>query len=113
MMVTSSERNSSLSAYASDSGTPSNASRSRAPSPRFFAAIRECSLIQLRGCGRRFAPQHLAGKSEIGDRAARFAIVQIDRLAVARRFGQADIARNDRTQQLVAEMLAQLRGNIV
>src|ERR1700722_9623389 len=114
MRSTSSVRSSSDSVGESDSGTPRSASRSRAPRPRFFAAMPKCSLsVHVRRCGCALAPQHLAGKSEIGDRAARFAIVQIDRLAMTRRLGQPDVSRNNRTQQLVAEMFAELRGYIV
>src|SRR5579883_2478145 len=59
------------------------------------------------------APQHLAGQAEVRDRAARLAVVEVDRLAVAGRFGEADVARDDRAQQLVAEVLGQLRRDVV
>jgi hypothetical protein len=59
------------------------------------------------------AAHHFAGEALVGQRAARFGIVEVDRLAMARRLGQAHVARDDRAQHLVAEMLGELQRNFV
>src|SRR5581483_11027070 len=82
------------------------------PRPRRLAAMLSSS-IHVYGRRSALAAQHLAGQTEISDGPARFAIVKIDRQAVARRFGEADVARDDGAQQLVAEMLDELRRDVV
>src|SRR5690348_7930957 len=69
-------------------------------------------ILRLRHRGA-LTPQHFTGETEIRDRAARLAIVQIDRLAMTGRFGKTNVARNDRAQHFLAEMLGQLRGHFV
>ena len=56
---------------------------------------------------------HLARERQVRQRAARILVVQQHRLAEARRLGQPHVARNDRAEHLVAEMLDQLRRDFV
>src|SRR5579885_1728296 len=59
------------------------------------------------GCtAQNLAPKHLRGKPKIRLAAATFKIVEKNRLAVRRRFGHADVARDDRFVDLIAQKAA-------
>src|ERR1700754_1929183 len=113
---------------------PSRASRPR-PSPRFFAAAignsLRCRRSRVGGVGRRvvglwdvacralrrrhgaLAANDFASEANVGDGAARTAIVEMNGLAVAGRLGKTHVTRNDRTQHFVAKVLGELRRNLV
>ena len=59
------------------------------------------------------AAQHLAGQAHIGLRAGGAEVVEQDRLAVARRLGDADVAGDDGLVDLVAEEAARVGGDQV
>ncbi len=65
------------------------------------------------GRARLLAPQHLAGERQVGHGAGRGLVVDQRRQTVARRFGEAHIARNDGAVDLVAEVLEQLPRDVV
>src|SRR5690606_6935906 len=87
----------------------------RASSPRPWPGspswLRSCRVLLLFALA--LAADHFPGQAEVGDRAARGLVVADDALAVAGRFGQAHVARHDGTEDLVAEMFHQLRGDRV
>src|SRR5438093_6842673 len=78
-----------------DAPPTSVADDSKAPSPRPSPC-----LLTMR--------EHLLGQFEIGDRSRRAQIIEHDRLAVTRCLSEADVPRNDRGQDLAAEMLLDL-----
>src|SRR6185437_4305040 len=56
---------------------------------------------------------HLAGKREVRESAPRLLVVKQHRPAERWRLREADVARNDRAEDLVAEMHEELRADLV
>src|SRR5690606_16635689 len=92
----------------------------RASSPRPWCRSRSCrgpcfvhclavlpAALPLPVAGRLLAlalpSQHLAGKPQVGHRAAAAAVVADDALAMARRLREAHVARHHGAEHLVAE----------
>src|SRR2546428_8056113 len=75
-------------------GATESIGTSRSVSPS--AGVDESRAPRPRPSPRLFMAQHLARQVEVGERPARPDIVEDDRLAVARRLGQADTPGNDR-----------------
>src|SRR5438034_5523347 len=94
------------------SSDPNNSASSPRPSPLSLAigdTYRTCGCRRAR---RFVAAEHLAGKREIRLRPLRGLVEMQRRNAVARRFGETDIARDYRTVEFVAEVLLQIGRHV-
>src|SRR5438309_11195755 len=90
-------------------GAASFESRASRPRPRPLNLAME--LLLLSRVLRLLAPEHLAGKGQVGERAFR-GLVEVQRGdAVTRRLREAHVSRNDRPVKLVAKMFLQIGGD--
>src|SRR3990172_11890544 len=78
------------------------------PSP----GVEESRAPRPRPSPRLFMGQDLPCEIEVRERAARPEIVEHDRLAVARRFGQAHVARDDGVEDLAREVAVDLVADL-
>ena len=97
-------------------------------SPATFGVALRVGAVRVAGAGSagvprlaRLAREHLAGERQVGLRAARLRVVQHHRQAVAGRFAEPDVPRDDGVERLFLEelphvarhLLAQVRALVV
>src|SRR5437667_68576 len=63
--------------------------------------------------GQRRAFEHFTREREVRRRAARFHVVENDRHAMARRFAEPDVARDDGPEHLVLEEFPDIGGDLL
>src|SRR5215831_16581163 len=83
------------------------ASSASSPRPRPFSLAMAHARVLRRRCtaqGGFVAPEYFAGERQVGLRALRRAVQLQRRNAVARRFGEPDVAGNHGSVQLLAEV---------
>src|SRR5713101_7711533 len=100
-------------ASCSRASRPSSSLARSASNPRPKPLIFTVLFLSSRACRRSGAAQYFSGQLEIRLCALGVSIVAYCGHAVARRFGEPDIARNNSIVNLVAEVLLQLVGNLL
>src|SRR5690606_30458283 len=90
---------------------PSRASSPR-PRPLFLVAMKN-SLCGYAAGGTPLAARQLSRQRQIGQCALGLLVVDQRRYAMAGRFGQPHVARDDGIVELVAEMRLELLGHVV
>src|SRR6266513_3742672 len=94
------------------SSDPNNSASSPRPSPLSLAIGDTYCTCECRRARRFFAAEHLAGQREIRLRAFRGLVDVQRRNAVARRLGEADLARDHCTVEFVTEVLLQIGRHV-
>src|SRR6266487_3469590 len=94
------------------SSDPNNSASSPRPSPLSLAIGDTYCVFGCARARRFFAAEHLAGQRKVGLRAFRRLVEVQRRNAVARRLGEADIARDHCTVEFVTEVLLQIGRHV-
>src|SRR6266540_1166962 len=94
------------------SSEPNNSASSPRPSPLSLAIGDTYCVYGCWRAGRLVAAEHLTGQREIRLRAFRGLVEMQYRNAIARRFGETDIARDHRTVEFVTEVLLQIGRHV-